>query len=103
MSNFQRLLNKHKVNYGDFNVWSDKAEREGNWRKRLFEAYERSLRRCEIFESDLQTWMMRHQDDKDFKVRLKAKGQRLAELERLSVAKLERIFAQYRRDVRKKR
>jgi hypothetical protein len=100
MGNFQRLLTKHKLNYGSFNTWSSRCEKQGGKGAQLLAAYEKSLRRVEIFESALQTWMMRHVDDSDFEARLKAKGKQLEDLEAASVGILERIFAQYRKDVR---
>jgi hypothetical protein len=103
MSDFKRLLRKYKLDYADFNTWADKAQSEAGQRKRLFDAYDRSLRNLEIAQSDVQTWIMRHFDDADFEVRYKAKGDKLSELERLSVALLERIFIQYRKDVGDKR
>jgi hypothetical protein len=98
MGNFQRLLAKHGGNWGDFNGWCDRCERDGGRGKRLLDAYQASLRRCEIFESDLQTWIMRHIEDGDFEARLRDKGKRLADLEALSVASLEAVFAAYRKD-----
>ena len=98
MGNFQRLLKRHGGDWSDFKIWTDKCERQGGQGKRLLDAYQASLRRCEIYESALQTWIMRHVDDGDFETALRAKGKRLAELQAASVATLERVFAAYRRD-----
>lgn len=103
MSNFQKLLNKHRLDYGTFNTWTDRCEKQGGTGKRALDAYERSLKRCEIFESDLQTWMMRHVDDTDFEAALKVKGKRLEELEALSVERLKRVFALFLAHVKRGR
>jgi hypothetical protein len=102
MGNFQRLLSKHRLDYGTFNVWASQCEKRGRGAgKRALDAYQASLRKCELYESALQTWMMRHVYDSDFEAGLRAKGQRLEELEAESVARLRRVFDLFLRDVRK--
>ena len=103
MGNFQRLLNKHRLDYGTFNVWSSKCEKRGRGAgKKALDAYEKSLKRCEVFDADLQAWLIRHADDSDFTAKVRAKGKRQAELEAESVGKLKRIFELFLADVRKR-
>ena len=103
MSNFQRLIKSLKIDHGSFNAWFNKVQnpKTASPHKRLFDTYDRSLRRCEIFDADLQAWMMRHVDDPEFEKTLKAKDKRFRELEALSVGRLRRIFDAYLREVQK--
>jgi len=95
MGNFTRLLKKHRVDYKDFEKWLHKG---GVQVKRLDNAYERSKKRREIAEIELEVWIARHIDDKFFEAAVVIKRRRVEELEEASVASLKRLFAAYRRD-----
>ena len=103
MSNFRRLLRKHKLDYSSFNEWADKAlnPKLASPHKALFESYDLALRRVEVAHADLEAFVLRHIDKPDFKERLAKRGDRIEALERESVARLRRIFDAYLQDVKR--
>jgi hypothetical protein len=98
MSRFKRLMFKFGIDHGDFNDWLDKALRQDSPHKPLMDRYDRSLKAIEIAEARLEVWVMVNVDKPGFRTKVRAKGQRIAALERASVAVLEDVFRTYRQD-----
>jgi hypothetical protein len=100
MGNFKRLLRQHG-DWKTFEAWMRRCERDGGQGKRALDAYERSLRRCELAEMELEVWTFRHIDDEFYEAAAVIKRKGLEHLQALSLKRLERVFAQFKRDSRK--
>lgn len=91
------------VDTGDFNVWMDRVlnPKRHDPRKRLFEAYDRSLHQNEVAQAYLEAFVMKWMGRPGFKARLAKRGERVKALERESVKRLKAILEAYLKDGRK--
>jgi hypothetical protein len=100
MSTFQKIAKRLHIDLGDFNVFIDEVLNPHNkdQRKRLFDAYDLSLRRIEVAHAHLEGFVMANVDRLDFEARLEKRSEKMRALEQASIERLERIFEAYRRD-----
>jgi hypothetical protein len=97
MSLVRTLLKKNGVAFGDFWAWAEKASKESH--KRLFDSYDLSLRHIEAAHARLEAFVMVNIDKPDFEQRMVKREQQMLELQRKSLARLERIFNAYRKSI----
>lgn len=100
VSNFRRMAKRMGINTGDFNDWMDKVlnPKHADPRKRLFDAYDKSLSAVEVAVADMEAAVLRHHRKPDFEARIKRWGDRVAVLERVSVERLTVILRTYLKD-----
>jgi hypothetical protein len=102
MSTFRKMAKRMGVDTGDFNVWMDRVlnPKSHDPRKRLFEAYDRSLHQNEVAQAYLEAFVMKWMGRLGFKARLAKRGERVKVLERESVKRLTAILDAYLADVK---
>jgi hypothetical protein len=100
MSNFRRIAKRLKIDLNDFNSFMDQAlnPKNSSPHKHLFDAYDQSLERIERHEIRQAQWIRANVDKPNFELDHKEYGERLKNLERQSIARLERIFKAYRHE-----
>jgi hypothetical protein len=98
MSRFSKMAKALNLDLRDWNCWMDAQLKPNAQHRKLWDAYDRSLRRIELFEERFEVWVMVNVDSVAFEQGYKIKDKRLRELERASVAVLEQIFRAYRQD-----
>lgn len=100
MTNFRRMAKRMNINTGSFNVFMDRVlnPRNKDPRKRLFDRYDKSLRKVEIAHADLEAAVLRHLGKPDFKARIKVHGQRIERLEREAIQRLKDTLTAYLKD-----
>jgi hypothetical protein len=98
MSNFKKVGKRMGVDFKDFAQWMEAAMKARSPHRRLLNLYDKSLERVEVEELKLQVWIRINVDKPTFDADYRKRGERLAKVERASVAALERVFGAYRRD-----